>query len=108
MKLGTLLAVLAVSMWLALLCAIGHASVPTYAPNGFCRVTPRDETGIPDRSLVVCRWVGTDETGDGAPEIVEAVYLLNRKGGVDCARSYINILDPTKARHNLVRWSPAC
>ncbi len=108
MKLTTARAVLYVGLWLFFLCAIAGASQPVYGPNGFCRVTDRPELQIADRSLVVCRWLGLDETGDGTPEVVETVLMLNRRGAVDCSRSHVNILDPTKARHNLVRWVPAC
>jgi len=108
MKFNSLLAVLAVAMWLALLCAIGHADTQVVAPGGFCRVTPRPETDLDGRSLVVCRWSGNDETGDGVPEVVETVLLLNRKGGVDCGRSQVNILNIAVPRYQLVRWYPVC
>lgn len=108
MKLTTARAVLYVGIWLALLCAVGHADTPVQAPGGFCRVTPRPELGIVGRSLVVCRWAGNDETGDGVAELVEMVLLLNRKGDVECDRSQVSVLDITKSRYQAIRWYPAC
>jgi hypothetical protein len=108
MKLTTARAVIYVGIWLLFLCAIGHADTAVLAPGGFCRVTPRSETDLVNRSLVVCRWTGNDETGDGVAEIVQTVLLLNRKGDVDCSRSQVSILDITRPRYQVVRWYPAC
>jgi len=108
MKLGTATAVLIVAMCLALLCAIGHTATYVISPNGACTVTPRGELGMGDKSLVVCQHVSPDETGDGISEVAQTVLVLGPSGGVICDRSHVNILDPTKARGNLVRWYPAC
>lgn len=110
MKLSTATAVLLVAMWLALLCAIGHASVQVPGPggSGFCTVTGSGELGLGDKSLVVCRYRGVDETGDGVAEVVETVLLLNRNGAVICDRSQVNVLDVTRPRQQLLRWYPAC
>lgn len=108
MKFSTSVAVLLVSMWLALLCTIGHAGSYVISPGGACTVTPRGELKMGDRSLVVCQHVSPDETGDGISEVAQTVLVLGPSGGVICDRSHVNILDPTKARYNLVRWYPAC
>lgn len=108
MKLTKTRAILAVATFLTLLFALARADQQVLAPGGFCRVTPRPELGIPGRSLIVCRWTGNDETGDGIAEVIEAVFLLNRKGDVDCPRSQINVLDITRPRQQLIRWYPAC
>jgi hypothetical protein len=110
-KLSTAVAVLLVTMWLALICALAGADTQVLGPggSGFCRATPRGELwGIPNRSLLVCRYNGVDETGDGVPEVVENVLYLNPRGDVDCGRSVVNILDVTRPRQQLIRWYPAC
>lgn len=108
MKLTNFRALLAVAIFLTILLLSARADQQVLAPGGFCRVTPRPELGIVGRSLVVCRWTGNDETGDGVAEIVESIFLLDRKGEIDCSRSQVNILDITRPRQQLIRWIPAC
>lgn len=108
MKLSTSVAVLLVAMWLALLCAIGGAETFVQGPTGWCSVISKGELNLGEKSAVICYWQGTDETGDGVPESVQAVIVLGPNGGPRCDLSQVNILDPTKARHNLVRWYRAC
>ena len=105
---GTLKALLAVAVWLFLLASFAHAGTYVISPGGACTVTPRGELGLGDKSLVVCQHVSPDETGDGVSEVAQTVLLLGPSGGVICSKSQVNVLDPTKARGNLVRWYPAC
>jgi hypothetical protein len=82
--------------------------VPPVPQPGFCSVTSRPELGIPDRSLVFCRWPGADVTGDGRPEVVELRLLLRRDGSPDCARSAWTVLDTTRERQQAVLVGRVC
>jgi hypothetical protein len=82
--------------------------VPPVPQPGFCSVTSRPQLGIPDRSLVFCRWPGADVTGDGQAEIVELRLLLKRDGSPDCARSTWTVLDLTRERQQAVFVGRVC
>lgn len=102
------LVALLLSLALAAPAAAFNRLIPPAGAPGFCAVTPRPELGIPDRSLVVCRWPVGDYTGDGVAEVAELTLLLNRQGGPDCSRSKYSILDVTRSRHQALLIAGAC
>lgn len=84
------------------------AGTQVIGDGGFCTVSSRREVGLNGRSLVVCRYPGSDVTGDGTPEVIEQILVLKRNGKLDCRGSHVVTLDVTIPRHQAISILPAC
>lgn len=77
--------------------------IPPAPHPGFCTASRWQH-----RDVVGCRWPGADQTGDGVPEIVELRLVFRPVGGIDCSRSFVIVLDPTRERNQAISVTRAC